>query len=189
MSIADLLTGGGAFLKWETPGTTYEGTIVSAEARQARKYELTELDTWDDGSPKMQVVLTLDTAYRDDDREDDDGTRMLSINLWSGQKKALVAACKAAGVAEPMPGMGFKVTHKEGIGNAKSPRVFEYVLTDAPSDVAAALEVEAAPAAPSANPVETAKQLLAAGGMTHAEIAKAVGLPETVIAALGNLPA
>jgi hypothetical protein len=182
------LTGGGAFLKWETPGTSYAGTIVSAEARQARKYESTELDTWDDGTPMMQVVVTLDTDYRDSDREDDDGTRMLSINLWSGQKKALVAACKAAGVPEPMPGMGLKVTHKEGIGNAKSPRVFEYVLTPAPSGVAAALEVEqhAIPAA-AANPVETAKDLLAAGGLTHAQIAQATGLNENVIAALSNL--
>jgi hypothetical protein len=191
--IAGLLAGSGQYLKWENPGTSYVGTITEVALRQARKYESTELDYWDDGTPKMQVVLTLATDYRDPGNEDDDGTRMLSINLWSGQKKALIAACKAAGVAEPEVGQQFRATHKEGIGNAKNPRVFEYVITPAPSGVASALAEPAAaapaPAAPApaaANPADTAKQLLAAGGLSHAEIAAATGLPEPVIAALAN---
>jgi hypothetical protein len=117
---------------------------------------------------------------------------MISINLWSGQKKALVAACKAAGVGEPQTGQRFTATHVSGIGNAKAPRVFEYTLTAGPTGVAAALEVEpaATPAAPAtaANPVETAKQLLAAGLSTQ-EVATASGLPETVVAALANMTA
>lgn len=192
--IAGLLSGSGQYLKWENPGTSYVGTITEVALRQARKYESTELDYWDDGTAKMQVVLTLATDYRDPGNEDDDGTRMLSINLWSGQKKALIAACKAAGVAEPQVGQTFRATHKEGIGNAKNPRVFEYVITPGPSDVAAALgdsapvtEQVAAPApAPAANPAETAKALLAAGGLSHGEIASATGLPEAVVAALAN---
>jgi hypothetical protein len=191
--IAGLLAGSGQYLKWENPGTSYTGTITEVALRQARKYESTELDYWDDGTPKMQVVLTLATEYRDPGNEDDDGTRMLSINLWSGQKKALIAACKAAGVAEPEVGQTFRATHKEGIGNAKNPRVFEYVITPGPTGVAAALgdpaqvvEQPAAPAPAAANPAETAKQLLAAGGLSHAEIATATGLPEAVVAALAN---
>ena len=137
----------------------------------------------------MQVVITLATDYRDQAQQDDDGTRMISINLWSGQKKALVAACKAAGVTEPQAGQRFTATHVSGIGNAKAPRVFEYTLTAGPTGVAAALDVEpaAAPAA-AANPVETAKQLLAAG-MSTQEVATASGLPETVVAALANMTA
>lgn len=187
--IAGLLAGNGQYLKWESPGTSYIGTITDVALRQARKYESTELDYWDDGTPKMQVVLTLATEYRDPGNADDDGTRMLSINLWSGQKKALVAACKAANVAEPEVGQTFRATHKEGIGNAKNPRVFEYVITPGPTGVAAALAEPVAeqPAAPAAaNPADTAKQLLAAGGLTHAEVAAATGLPEAVIAALAN---
>ena len=49
--------------------------VLRVEARQARKYESTEPDTWDDGTPKMQVVVTLDTNYRDGSNPDDDGTR------------------------------------------------------------------------------------------------------------------
>jgi len=190
-AIADALASGGTYLKWEHPGTTYTGIITDVTMRQSRKYESTELDAWDDGTPKMQVVLTLATDYRDQAQQDDDGTRMISINLWSGQKKALVAACKAAGVFEPTVGQRFTATHVAGIGNAKAPRVFEYTLLAGPTGVAAVLEVEAtaAPAAPvAANPVETAKQLLAAGLSTQ-EVATASGLPETVVAALANMTA
>ena len=191
-AIADALASGGTYLKWEHPGTTYTGIITDVQMRQSRKYESTDLDTWDDGTPKMQVVLTIATDYRDQAQQDDDGTRMISINLWSGQKKALVAACKAAGVGEPQVGQRFTATHVSGIGNAKAPRVFEYTLTAGPTGVAAALDVEpaATPAAPAtaANPVETAKQLLAAGLSTQ-EVATASGLPETVVAALANMTA
>lgn len=182
-ALAEALTGGGAYLKWENPGTTYTGTITDVTVRQARKYESTELDFWDDGTPKMQVVLTLATDYRDAARDDDDGTRQLSINLWSGQKKALAAACKAAGVAEPEPGMTFTATHVSGVGNAKSPRVFEYVIGKA-SPVAAALGTEKA--ADSGNPAETAKALLAAGSSVD-DVAKATGLPPSTVQALANL--
>ena len=188
-AIADALASGGTYLKWEHPGTTYTGIIIDVAMRQSRKYESTELDAWDDGTPKLQVVLTLATDYRDQAQQDDDGTRMISINLWSGQKKALVAACKAAGVGEPQVGQRFTATHVSGIGNAKAPRVFEYTLTAGPTGVAAALDVEPAAApATGANPVETAKQLLAAG-MSTQEVATASGLPETVVAALANMTA
>jgi len=192
-AIADALASGGTYLKWEHPGTTYTGIITDVTMRQSRKYESTELDAWDDGTPKMQVVLTLATDYRDQAQQDDDGTRMVSINLWSGQKKALVAACKAAGVFEPTVGQRFTATHVAGIGNAKAPRVFEYTLVAGPTGVAAVLDVRptAAPvaAAPAgATPVDTAKELLALG-MSTQDVAAASGLPETVVAALANMSA
>ena len=188
-AIADALASGGTYLKWEHPGTTYTGIITDVTMRQARKYESTELDAWDDGTAKLQVVLTLATDY-EVAGQDDDGTRMISINLWSGQKKALVAACKAAGVAEPQVGQRFTATHVAGIGNAKAPRVFEYTLLAGPTGVAAVLEVQpdSAPAAAGATPVDTAKELLALG-MSTQDVAAASGLPETVVAALANMTA
>lgn len=188
--LGNYMSGGGAFLKWESPGTTYSGTITNVELRQARKFESTDLAFWDDGSPQMQCLLTLDTDYRDPGYDDDDGTRMLSINLWSGQKKSLIAACKAAGVAEPEVGMTLTVTHREGIGNAKSPRVFDYVLGKGSPGVAEVIEVAAAPAAAPAapvagNPVQTAKDLLSAG-LSAADAAKASGLPEATVVAIQN---
>ena len=190
-AIADALASGGSYLKWEHPGTTYTGIITDVAMRQSRKYESTDLDTWEDGTPKMQIVITLATDYRDQAQQDDDGTRMASINLWSGQKKALVTACKAAGVTEPEVGQRFTVTHISGIGNAKSPRVYEYTLAAGPSDVAAMLDVEPAAtpaAATGSTPVDTARELLNLG-MTTQEVAIASGLPESVVAALANLGA
>ena len=190
-AIADALASGGSYLKWEHPGTTYTGIITDVAMRQSRKYESTDLDTWEDGTPKMQIVITLATDYRDQAQQDDDGTRMASINLWSGQKKALVTACKAAGVTEPEVGQRFTVTHVSGIGNAKSPRVYEYTLAAGPSDVAAMLDVEPAAtpaAATGSTPVDTARELLNLG-MTTQEVAIASGLPESVVAALANLGA
>jgi hypothetical protein len=184
-----LAAGGGQYLKWEVPGTTYTGTITDAIMRQAKKYESSELDTWDDGSPKMQIVITLATAYRDPANPDDDGTRQLSVNVWGGQKSALVAAIKQAGVSEPEAGMGLTVTHVEGIGNAKSPRVFKYELTPAPSDVWLALDTATLtpePQPPTANPVDLAKQLLAAG-LSVADAAAASGMPATTVQALANI--
>jgi hypothetical protein len=196
--IAEALKGGGSFLKWaETPGTTYTGVITDVTLRQARKFESTELDFWDDMSPKMQVVLTLQTEYRDDSNADDDGQRQVAINLWSGQKKALVAACKAAGVAEPEVGQKFTVTHLSGVGTAKSPRVFQYTLAAGPSPAAALLAVadqivahevsavEVPSVTVAASPVDLARQLLTAG-LSTAEVATASGLPEPTVAALKN---
>jgi len=189
--IAEALNGGGGqYLKWETPGTSYTGTITEVTLRQSRKFESTDLDTWDDGSPKMQIVLALATDYRDPINPDDEGNRQLSINLWSGQKKSLVAACKAAGVTEPQVGQVFTATHVSGIGTAKAPRVFEYKITPAPTGIAAALgeapatKVEtAAPAA--ANPAETAQALLKAG-LDVEQVAAGSGLPLAVVQALAN---
>ena len=187
--IADALSGGGTYLKWENPGTNYTGVVTDVTMRQARKFESIDLDFWDDGTPKMQVVLQLATAYRDG-ANPEDGSRSLSINLWSGQKKALVAACKAAGVSEPEVGQTFTATHVSGIGNAKNPRVFEYVLKAGPSGIAEQLKAAPAAAAPAAaaNPAETAKGLLAAG-MSAEEVAAATGLPVTTVQALANLVA
>lgn len=192
MGVLDgFMNGGGAFLKWENPGTSYTGIITAVEARQNKKFDSPDLAYWEDGSPQMQCLLTLATDYRDASREDDDGTRLLAINLWSGQKKSLIAACKAAGVPEPQVGQVFTATHVSGVGNAKAPRVFEYVLAAGPTPVAGLLEVAPdpapQPAAPAAaSPVDTARQLLAAG-MSTADVAAASGLPETVVAALANL--
>lgn len=134
-SLADALTGGNQFIKWDQVpmGTTITGTIEKVEMRQARKYQSTDLDYWDDGKPKMQAVLTLATTLRDPSDPEDDGTRAVSINLWSGQKKALADACKNAGVAEPVPGQQFTVTWTAGVGKSGDPRVFVYSLGAAPA--------------------------------------------------------
>lgn len=70
-------------------GDAFTGTITGLETSQVRNYEdSTILETWPDGSPKLQVVVTLATDYADND--EDDGERKLYL---FGQK---LAAAKAA---------------------------------------------------------------------------------------------
>lgn len=63
MNIDDLFAGGGApVAKFPTIGTTHVGTITHLEARQQRDFDKGEPLTWDDGSPRMELVITIDNA-------------------------------------------------------------------------------------------------------------------------------
>ena len=61
----DLLEGGGKSAKFETVGDTTKGQVVAAESRQQTDYTSGEPLTWDDGNPRMQLVITLATDERD----------------------------------------------------------------------------------------------------------------------------
>lgn len=76
-----ILMGGGApALKFDQIGTIYTGTVVAEpEARQQTDFKTKALETWPDGSPKMQVIVQLSTTLRDPQRPEDDGTRTLFI--------------------------------------------------------------------------------------------------------------
>jgi hypothetical protein len=134
-SLADALAGGSRYIKWDElgKGASVTGTIVNVEMRQARKFQSTDLDFWDDGKPKMQAVITLATSLRDPQDSEDDGTRSISVNLWSGQKQALAAACKAANVTEPQPRQQFTATWASGVGKTGDPRIFTYALGPVPA--------------------------------------------------------
>lgn len=128
-TLADALAGGGQYIKWDEvgQGAVVSGTVVSVTMRQARKFESTDLDFWDDGTPKMQAVIEIQTEQRTD--ADDDGRRGIVVNLWSGQKRALADACRKADVGEPRPGDTFAAVWTSGVGKAKDPRVFAYQVT------------------------------------------------------------
>lgn len=136
-SLADALAGGGKFIKWDHvgQGVVIAGRVLDVQMRQTRKlkrlpggsFEVQGPDTWDDGSPKMEAAITVQTDARDD--ADDDGARTLTVNLWSGQKRALSDACRKAGVPEPRPGDTFAAVWTSGAGEAGDPRVFAYQIT------------------------------------------------------------
>lgn len=207
-TLADALQGGGQYIKWDEvgQGTVVGGRVTAVTMRQARKFESTDLAFWDDGTPQMQAVIEVQTDERRD--ADDDGRRSITINLWSGQKRALADACRAAGVAEPTPGDDFRAVWTSGVGKAKDPRVFSYKITQgsglgsellgtaaadpfatqaAPAAPAAPVAAPAAPAAPVAppNPIEAAKALLRAG-MSQTEAAAATGYSPEIVAALAG---
>ena len=73
----DLLTRSGApSAKFPVIGTTCKGTVLGAE-----KTQQTDIDgnllTWDNGEPRWQVVITVQTDDRDPDIEGDTGERRI----------------------------------------------------------------------------------------------------------------
>lgn len=70
-----LFGGGGNAAKFETIGDTVEGEITDVKLSQQTSLEDNTPLTWADGSPRMQLVITLATNERSGD--DDDGTRRL----------------------------------------------------------------------------------------------------------------
>jgi len=91
----DLLEGGGKSAKFETVGDTTKGQVVSAESRQQTDYTSGEPLTWDDGNPRMQLVITLATDERDPDDPTDDGW----VYAW-GEPSDL-ASWVTAGISRP----------------------------------------------------------------------------------------
>lgn len=73
--VKDLLFAqGGKSFKFEQIGDTIKGEIIRADKRQQTSMDGQAL-TWDDGSPRWQIVVTIQTDAHDSD--DDDGVRMI----------------------------------------------------------------------------------------------------------------
>lgn len=64
---------GGKSFPFEEVGDSVEGEILSCEIRQQTSVDTGELLTFSDGSPRKQLVVTLQTKLHDND--DDDGIR------------------------------------------------------------------------------------------------------------------
>lgn len=84
--------------KFESIGDIVQGTIATIpEVTQQTDLETGKPVTWDDGNPKMQLVVTLQTDLRDIDDEDDDGIRKLYVKgSKKPESKSLHAAVLAA---------------------------------------------------------------------------------------------
>jgi hypothetical protein len=70
-----LFAGGSRAAKFETIGDSVEGTIVDAVVTQQTDMETNQPLTWPDGSPRNQLVITLQTDQKAD--ADDDGQRRI----------------------------------------------------------------------------------------------------------------
>jgi len=89
-----LLGGGAASAKFAQLGDTVTGTItVTPQLRQQTDYKTRKPMFWDDGQPKMQVVVTLQTDQRA--AADDDGTR--SVYIKGDMQRATREALRASG--------------------------------------------------------------------------------------------
>lgn len=103
-SIENFLSGGGVSAKWPQVGYVVEGTVTSMEMRQQTDYDTGELLTWNDGSPRMQLVMGVQgeptgetwTGLRNVRKAlpDDDGHRVAYVK--GGLQKALSQALRDA---------------------------------------------------------------------------------------------
>jgi hypothetical protein len=86
-----------AFRKTHPIGTVWGGKITKVSVQQARDDDGNP-DTWDDGNPKQQVVVAIQTDQRDPERLNDDGVRGVYVKWWGEQKKAFRECIEKAGV-------------------------------------------------------------------------------------------
>lgn len=113
------LMGGGKVksASFEKVGDFLSGTIVRRQMKQQTEYGSNEPLFWDDGKPKMQIVVIVQTPDQDDD--DDNGERGLYIKLPSQMAQAVRDAVSAAGADGLEDGGVISVKYT---GTRKSPK-------------------------------------------------------------------
>jgi hypothetical protein len=81
--------------KFPSPGTTVSGVICDDPVQTQQTTPSGDLKTWESGDPMMQLVVTIQTAERDPEIDDDDGKRRVFVK---GQmRKALGDAVRHSG--------------------------------------------------------------------------------------------
>ncbi|MEQ6138147.1 hypothetical protein ABKP74_04415 [Bifidobacterium breve] len=139
----DSQPGKSAFTKDIMPGTRVTGIIENVTANQVRDFQTKQPAFWNDGSPRLQVLVTIDTGIIDPNVEDDDGRRTVYIKGWGVQRRAWLQALHNAGLkkaGEVKPGDRFTATFT-GYGPQgnlpQPPKLFEYVIEhQSPADLA-----------------------------------------------------
>ena len=67
IDVNDFLTGSGApTAKFVNIGDTVKGTVLSSEVRQQTEFGTGVPLTWDDGKPRLELVVTIDTGETGD---------------------------------------------------------------------------------------------------------------------------
>lgn len=138
-SLGDLLAGNSAkayFGANSQPGDTVTGVIEKIETTQVNDFQTKQPAFWNDGRPKEQIHVIIQTQLRDPSVDDDDGRRSLWIKGWGIQLKAFRDACRQAGVKIPKP--GDTITGRfVGLGQRgdapQPPKVFEFHIEPASS--------------------------------------------------------
>jgi hypothetical protein len=100
-----LFGGGGKAAEFKQVGDMVVGTITNVEMAQQTTLEDNKPLFWEDGTPRMQLIVTLQTDLKDDD--EDDGIRRLyakggkfevADGRGQGLKEAIADALKKAGL-------------------------------------------------------------------------------------------
>jgi hypothetical protein len=88
-------------------GDQISGLVVSAGKEQQRDFDSGDLMEWDNGDPRMESVIVMETDERDPEEEDDDGKRALHLRggnyetaegSGAAGEKALLEAIQKSGL-------------------------------------------------------------------------------------------
>lgn len=174
----DVLFGGGTpAAQFKSPGDTFAGPITKLEAVQARKFgkdnkPTDELDTWPNGDPKMQAVVTLRTDHRDPSDPSDEGDRKVYIASRFMQA-AVREAVKRAGKRSLDIGGILRVTFTHEERQAESglnAKMYEVDYTPVSAAAAnQALGVTSAQVAPNLGPQATTYAVTTPGTGTYVQ--------------------
>ena len=104
-----LMGGGGRSASFKQHGDQVWGEIVSYELRQQMDFDDGSPLVWDDGKPRMQVVISLQTDLRED--EEDDGVRRVYVKIPSQMRQAMQKAVVKAGAKGIVEGGKFLVRY------------------------------------------------------------------------------
>lgn len=116
------------------PGASITGTILDMAEVQRTNFDTKQPEFWDNGDPKMQYRVTLQTTLRDPENQYDDGKRDLYLD---GRRKAndngtksrlfavLDAVRQATGGQNLQKGATLTVTWVSGMGFSGDPRNYE----------------------------------------------------------------
>jgi hypothetical protein len=109
-----LMGGGGRSASFKEHKDQVWGVITNSSMRQQTDFTTGEPKVWDDGSPRMQIVISLQTDERVDD--EDDGTRNVYVKIPSQMMRAMRDAIKKAGAEGISNGGKFLVRY---VGDAE----------------------------------------------------------------------
>lgn len=163
-TVSELLAGGSSSFKFDAIGTSHTGTIVNAEVTQQTDFDSGDLLTWQDGKPRLQIVVNVTTDERDPSDPHDEGRR--TFYFKGNALKALKAETSRLGVKELEPGGVLTVTFtaegERGLGGRGNPQKIYSVQYQPPAQAAVADVLETPTAAPAVTPEHPANQAPAA---------------------------
>jgi hypothetical protein len=147
---AQFLTGGLTAAKWPQLGFVVEGTVKGAALRQQTNYDTGALEFWTDGSPRMQLVVDLQSTPTGITWKglhnvqhavpNDDGMR--AVYVKGNLQRAVTKALRDANAQFEMGGH-MRIERTQDIPNAdpKKAPAHDFVVTwTAPSAEAAATD-------------------------------------------------
>lgn len=100
----DWLMGGGGppAFSFKEEGAQVLGKVLAYEMAQERDFHSKELLTWDDGRPRMQMVITMQSEEHPV-TDEDDGKRRLFVK-YGAMREAIQKAIKDSGAASIIGG-------------------------------------------------------------------------------------